>query len=39
MVAVKKGLTHRRVDHMSRITNGEAPIGVDDDLLDALYFK
>ena len=24
-VAIKKGLTHKRADHMSRITNGEAP--------------
>ena len=39
MVAIKKGLTHRRVDHMSRITNGEAPAGVDDDLPDATLFQ
>ena len=38
-MAVKKGLTHKRADHMSRITNGEKPIGVDDDLPDATLFQ
>ena len=38
-VAVKKGLTHKRADHMSRIPNGEAPTGVDDDLPDATLFQ
>ena len=33
MVAVKKGSTHQRVDHLSRILTGESPTGVDDDLL------
>ena len=37
-VAVKKGSTHQRVDHLSRIMTGESPIGVDDDLLDATLF-
>ena len=31
-VAVRKGRTHVLADHMSRIPNGEKPIGVDDDL-------
>ena len=38
-VAVKKGSTHKRADHVSRIANGEAPIGVDDDIPDATLFK
>ena len=38
-VAVKKGLTHKRADHLSRITNGEEPTGVDDDLPDATLFQ
>ena len=36
---VKKGITHQRADHLSRIINGEAPIGVNDDLLDAYLFN
>ena len=32
-VAIKKGLMHRRADHMSRIMNGEEPTRVDNDLL------
>ena len=39
IVAVKKGKTHLRADHMSRITSGEEPIGVDDDLPDAALFQ
>ena len=39
MVAVKKGSTHQRDDHFSRITLGEAPIGVDDDIPDATLFQ
>ena len=38
-VAVKKGSTHQRADHLSRITSGEAPIGVDDDIPDATLFQ
>ena len=37
-VAVKKGRTHVLTDHMSRIPNGEALTGVDDDLPDAPLF-
>src|SRR5271156_6467063 len=37
-VAVKKGIKHRRADHLSRITSGEAPTGVDDELPDATLF-
>ena len=37
-VAVRKGTTHILADDMSRIPNGEATIGVDDDLLDASLF-
>ena len=29
-VAVRKGLNHQRADHLSRITSGEAPIGIED---------
>ena len=38
MVAVKKGSTHQRADHLSRIMTRESPTGVDDDLLDATLF-
>ena len=38
IVAVKRGATHVLPDHMSRIPNGEAPIVVEDDLLDAPLF-
>ena len=38
-VAVKKGRMHQRADHLSRITSGEAPIGVDDDIPDATLFR
>ena len=38
-VAVKKGSTHQRADHLSRITSGEAPTGVDDDIPDATLFQ
>ena len=37
-VIVKKGRTHVLVDHMSRIPNREAPIGLDDELPDATLF-
>ena len=37
-VAVKKGNTHQRVDHLSRIMTRESPTRVDDDLLDATLF-
>lgn len=36
---MKKGKTHLRDDHMSRITSGEESIGVDDDLLDVALFQ
>lgn len=38
-IVVKKGSTHQRADHLSRITIGEAPSGVDDDLQDAILFR
>ena len=38
-VVVKKGSTHLSVDHLSRITYGEAPTGVDDDIPDATLFQ
>ena len=34
-MAIKKGSTHQRADHLSRIMTGESPTGVDDDLPDA----
>ena len=38
-VVVKKGTTHQRADHLSRLTHGEAPTGVEDDLPDAYLFN
>ena len=38
IVCVKPGRSHQRADHLSRVTSGEAPIGVDDDLPDAALF-
>ncbi|MCO5577322.1 hypothetical protein L7F22_031150 [Adiantum nelumboides] len=38
-VAVKKGSMHQRADHLSRITSGEAAVGVNDDLPDANLFN
>ena len=37
-VAVKPGRSHQRADHLLRITNGETPVGVNDDLPDATLF-
>ncbi|MCO5558107.1 hypothetical protein L7F22_011684 [Adiantum nelumboides] len=39
MVVVKKGITHQRADHLSRLMHGEAPTGIDDDLPDAYLFN
>ena len=36
---VKKETTHQRADHLSRLTHGEEPQGVDDDLPDAYLFN
>ena len=38
-VVVKKGITHQRADHLSRLINGEAPVGVPDDLPNAYLFN
>ena len=38
-IVVKKGITHQRADHLSRLINGEAPICVNDDLPDAYLFN
>ena len=38
-VVVQKDTTHQRADHLSCLTHGEPPIGVDDDLLDAYLFN
>ena len=38
-VVVKKSTTHQRANHLSRLTNGEKDIGVDDDLHDAYLFN
>ena len=38
-ITVKKGTTHQRADHLSRLTHGEPPIWVDDDLSDAYLFN
>ena len=39
IVVVKKGSTHQRADHVSRIPNGEHLIGVSDEQLDACLFQ
>ena len=36
---VKKGITHQRADHLSKLINKEAPVGVPDDLPDAYLFN
>ena len=36
---VKKGIAHQRANHLSRLINGEAPVGVPDDLPDAYLFN
>ena len=36
---VKKGITHQRDDHLSRLVAGEAPIGMFDDLPNAHLFN
>ena len=38
-VVVKKGITHQRADHLSRLINGETPVEVSDDLPDAYLFN
>ena len=38
-VAIKKGSTHQRADHLSRIMSGEEPVGVNDELPDASLFR
>src|SRR5271156_2612904 len=37
-VVVKKDKMHRRADHVSRLSNGESPEGINDDLPDAYLF-
>ncbi|MCO5604555.1 hypothetical protein L7F22_058722 [Adiantum nelumboides] len=39
IVVVKKGTTHQRADHLSRIVSRERPKGVEDDLPDAYLFS
>ncbi|MCO5601209.1 hypothetical protein L7F22_055328 [Adiantum nelumboides] len=38
-MVVKKGTTHQRTDHLSRLMHGKAPTGIDDDLPDAYLFN
>ena len=38
-VRVRLGKYNLRADHSSRITNGESPTRVDDDLLDTTLFQ
>ena len=38
-VIAKKGITHQRADHLSILTNGEEPKGINDDLPDAFLFN
>ena len=38
-VVVKKGTTHQRADHLSCLMNGDAPMGVEDDLPDGYLFN
>ena len=37
-ISIKLGCSHQRIDHLLRITNGEAPTGVNDDLPNAMLF-
>ena len=37
-VVVKKGVTHQRADHLSRLIMGEGQQGIPDDLPDAYLF-
>ena len=39
IVYVRPGKSNMRADHLSQITNGEDPVGVDDDLPDATLFQ
>ena len=38
-VVVKKGKNHQRADHLSCLTHGEKPMGVENDLPDAYLFN
>ena len=38
-VVIRKGTDHVLADHFSRLNNGEAPIGIDDDTPDAALFQ
>ena len=38
IMVVKKGKTHLRVDHLSRLTNGEKPERINDKLLETYLF-
>ena len=38
-VVVKKGTTHQRAYHLSHLMDGDAPMGVEDDLPDAYLFN
>ena len=39
IVVIKKGITHQRVDHLSRLLHGESLDGIPDDLPDAYLFN
>ena len=39
IVAIKKVSTHSQSNHVSCLTNGEIPIGVNDDLPDVMLFQ
>ena len=39
IVVVKKGVTHQRADHLSRLIMGETQQGIPDDLHDAYLFN
>ena len=39
IVVVKKGISHQQEDHLSRLINGEDPMGVPYDLRDAYLFN
>ena len=38
-VCVRPGKSNMRADHLSRITNGESPTGIEDDLPNATLFQ
>ena len=38
-IVVKKGITHQKANHLSRLLHGEAPDGIPNDLPDTYLFN